>query len=155
MYLAGFVLCNLVLGVLLAVLALAVRPPCLRNVDLRTKNCQPCIRLLCAFEPKSNPLLNSPVSIVSRLETISVTIDVRRFWGLRCRKVGNMPDIQIDMKCGSLRVLGCGSSGSWWHSFYSIHFDSSKAQQALRRAALHHMYPLLRPSHCPYFQFTR
>ena len=51
MYLAGLVLCDLVLGVLLAVPALAVRPPCLRNVDLRTKICQPRIRLLCAFEP--------------------------------------------------------------------------------------------------------
>ena len=56
MYLAGLVLCDLVLGVLLAVPALAVCPPCLRNVDLRTKNCQPYFRLLCAFEPKSNPL---------------------------------------------------------------------------------------------------
>jgi hypothetical protein len=70
MYLAGLVLCDLVLGVLLAVPALAVCPPCLRNVDLRTKNCQPCIRLLCAFELKSNSLLNSLVSIVSRLETV-------------------------------------------------------------------------------------
>lgn len=35
--LAGFVLCDLVLGVLLAVPALAVCPPRLRNVDLRTK----------------------------------------------------------------------------------------------------------------------
>ena len=79
MYLAGLILCDLVLGVLLAVPALAVCPPCLRNVDLGTKICQPRIRLLCAFEPKSNPLLNSLVSIVSRLETVSVTVDVKDF----------------------------------------------------------------------------
>lgn len=77
--LAGLILCDLVLGVLLAVPALAICPPCLRNVDLGTKICQPRIRLLCAFEPKSNPLLNSLVSIVSRLETVSVTVDVKGF----------------------------------------------------------------------------
>lgn len=91
--LAGLVLCDLVLGVFLAVPALAVCSPCLRNVDLRTKNCQLCVRPLCAFEPKSNPLNNSLVSIVSRLETVSVTIDVKCFWKLRRRKVGNMPNI--------------------------------------------------------------
>jgi hypothetical protein len=108
MYLAGLVLCDLVLGVFLAVPALAVCPPCLRNVDLRAKNCQLCIRPLCAFEPKSNPLLSSLVSIVPRLETVSVTIDVKGFWKFRRCKVGNMPNIQIDIKCGSLRVSGCG-----------------------------------------------
>ena len=79
MYLAGLILCDLVLGVLLAVPALAVCPPCLRNVDLGTKNRQPRIRPLCAFEPKSNPLLNSLDSIVSRLKAVSVTVDVKGF----------------------------------------------------------------------------